>query len=401
MKAKQRLASGVLAASLLLSVALPAMPLRVQAAPAAGMQLYVAPDGSDSASGTIDAPLKTLEGARDKIRAIKAESGLPEGGITVNLRQGDYKYLESSFTLEAQDSGAEGSPIVYQAYPGETVTLSGNVEASGADFEPVTDEAVLARLPESVRDKVLVYDVTGNLGISEFAPLPKNGFGWPDQPAALNITVDGEAQTLARYPNDGFVKIDKSYSTGFIPRNHMPNPDGSCPECTKANGGERIPCKIGEDNWIDQPSGVWGSRALADKYELWSQENDIWTFGYFCWDWADDNIAVKSLEKDGDMLKITGQQPSRYGVNSGMKFEDPEQRFLLKLGSTPLLLETGTFDLAFTSRHAGSLKAYALAMDGKRISELPLQIRGSRVMLHLDTAAIPNGPALYFELNAN
>ncbi len=88
-------------------------------------------------------------------------------------------------------------------------------------------------------------------------------------------------------------------------------------------------------------------------------------------------------------------------LNSGMKFEDPEQRFLLKLGSTPLLLETGTFDLAFTSRHAGSLKAYALAMDGKRISELPLQIRGSRVMLHLDTAAIPNGPALYFELNAN
>lgn len=320
MKVTRRLAGGVLAAGMLLSVALPTMPVQVQAAPAAGMQLYVAPNGSDSAAGTIDAPLQTLEGARDKIRAIKAESGLPEGGITVNLREGDYKYMEESFTLEAQDSGAEGSPIVYQAYPGETVTLSGNVEADGTDFEPVTDESILARLPEEVRDKVLVYDVTENLGISEFAPLPKNGFGWPDQPAALNITVDGEAQTLARYPNEGFVKIDKSYSKGFVPRDHMPNPDGSCPACTKENGGERIPCKIGEDNWINQPSGVWGSRALADKYDLWSQENDIWTFGYFCWDWADDNIAVKSLEKDGDMLKITGLQPSRYGVNGGMKF---------------------------------------------------------------------------------
>lgn len=321
MKAKKRLASGVLAAGMLLSVALPAMPVQVQATPATGMQLCVAPNGSDSAAGTIDAPLQTLEGARDKIRAIKAESGLPEGGITVNLREGDYKYLESSFTLGEQDSGAEGSPIVYQAYPGETVTLSGNVEASGADFEPVTDESILARLPESVHDKVLVYDVTGNLGISEFSPLPKNGFGWPDQPAALNITVDGEAQTLARYPNDGFVNIDKAYSAGFIPRNHMPNPDGSCPECTKANGGERIPCKIGEDNWINQAGGVWGSRALADKYELWSQESDIWTFGYFWWDWADDNIGIKELELDGDMLKFTGEQPSRYGVQaSGRRF---------------------------------------------------------------------------------
>ena len=84
-------------------------------------------------------------------------------------------------------------------------------------------------------------------------------------------------------------------------------------------------------------------------------------------------------------------------LNSGMKFEDPEQRFLLKLGSTPLLLETGQFELAFTNRHADSLKAYALAMDGKRIAELPLHVRGSRVELSLDTAAIPNGPALYFE----
>lgn len=93
MKVTRRLAGGVLAAGMLLSVALPTMPVQVQAAPAAGMQLYVAPGGSDSAAGTIDAPLQTLEGARDKIRAIKAESGLPEGGITVNLREGDYNYL--------------------------------------------------------------------------------------------------------------------------------------------------------------------------------------------------------------------------------------------------------------------------------------------------------------------
>ena len=84
-------------------------------------------------------------------------------------------------------------------------------------------------------------------------------------------------------------------------------------------------------------------------------------------------------------------------LNSGMTFEDPEQRFLLKLGTMPVLLETGTFELAFRSRCAKELKAYALGMDGTRIAELPLRKQGDRVELSLNTAAIPNGPALYFE----
>ncbi|MGN0998148.1 MAG: Ig-like domain-containing protein, partial [Faecousia sp.] len=318
MKVKKQALSWILVLSIVLTVLLAG--IQVWAGGLDGMQLYVSPNGDDSAAGTFLAPLKTLEGARNKIREIKASSGLPEGGITVNLRAGDYKILEDSFRLEAQDSGEEGKPIVYQAYPGETVTITGNAEAKGSDFQQVTDEEILARLPESVRDQVLVYDVTEKLGLTSFSPIPKNGYGWPDQPSALNITVDGEAQTLSRYPNDGFVKIDTAYSTGFIPRNHQSNPDGSCPECTKANDGTRIPCQYGEDTFAEQAGGVWGSKALASKYDLWKQETDIWTFGYFRWDWADDNCGISKVELDGEYLKLTGAQPSRYGVNSGMKF---------------------------------------------------------------------------------
>ena len=123
MKNGKRIISLLLLLSLVMGF-IPGMALSAEAADvgtANSMQLYVAPDGNDEADGSIDAPLKTLEGARDKICTIKNSKGLPEGGITVNLRAGDYKFLGESFNLSEEDSGTENSPIVYQAYPGETV----------------------------------------------------------------------------------------------------------------------------------------------------------------------------------------------------------------------------------------------------------------------------------------
>ena len=84
-------------------------------------------------------------------------------------------------------------------------------------------------------------------------------------------------------------------------------------------------------------------------------------------------------------------------LQNNMAFEDPEMRFMLKLGDLPLLVQTGIFDVAFRNRNAAAMKVYALGMDGKRLAELPLRKNGDRVELLLDTAALPSGPALYFE----
>ena len=165
------------------------------------VQLYVSTEGSDGGQGTADDPLRTLEAARDKIRVMKENGGLPVGGVTVNIRGGEYPYLEDSFTLDAQDSGTESSPVVYRAYEGEEVKLVGNMIVEGSKFLPVTEEAVLDRLGEAVKDKVLVYDLKKENGLVNFAPIPKNGMGWPTQANAMSVLVDGEVQSLSRYPN--------------------------------------------------------------------------------------------------------------------------------------------------------------------------------------------------------
>ena len=49
---------------------------------------YVAVNGNDNNTGTLESPLATLHAARNRIRALKAESGLPREGVTVYLRGG-------------------------------------------------------------------------------------------------------------------------------------------------------------------------------------------------------------------------------------------------------------------------------------------------------------------------
>lgn len=360
MRLRKQLASGVLAAVLVLSGLIPSTP--VSAAQSAGVQIYVSPNGNDSADGSLQAPLRTLEGARDKIRDMK-NSGLPAGGVTVNLREGTYSLVEQSFELTEEDSGTAEIPIVYQSYPGETAVISGSVQADGAHFEPVRDPAILNRLPEESRNHVLVYDVKEQLGISSFSPIPKNGFGWPDQPAALSISVDGEAQTLARYPNTGFINISSVQDKGFVPRSHMTNPDGTCPECTKQyGGGDRIPCKIGEANWINQPGGVWTVNNLGSKYDLWSQESDIWMSGYFCWGYADDNVALKTLKQSGESLIMSAKQPSRYGVGGG----DSKKFYAYNL-----LCEIDVPGEWYLDRETGKLYLYPKRVSAKARSSCP------------------------------
>lgn len=316
-------------AGILLTLSIPGV---VEAAPekekalveaGSGNQLYVSLDGDDTADGTLEHPFRTLEAARDKIREMKAE-GMDTGGITVNIRGGEYALLGDTFSLDEQDSGTAGNPITWRAYEDEEVKFVGNIQVEGSKFSPVEEQSVKDRLPEGAKDHVLVYDLTKENGLTEFAPIPKNGYGWPAQANAMSVLVDGDAQTLSRFPNEGFIDISSIQEKGFVPRDHLANPDGTCPECTKdAGGSERIPCKYGESKFLEQKGGVFttNNQEVIDKFPLWSQETDIWTFGYFFWDWADDNCAIESIEKTDAGVQMTMRHPSRYGVGqNGRRF---------------------------------------------------------------------------------
>ena len=80
-----------------------AVPLFVQAVP---LVIQVHPGGAEGA-------LKTLEEARDAIRAAKAAGTLTEG-TEVHVQGGDY-VREAPFALGEEDSGTATAPVRYIA----------------------------------------------------------------------------------------------------------------------------------------------------------------------------------------------------------------------------------------------------------------------------------------------
>ncbi len=136
---------------------------------AEGLTLYVAPNGSDAWSGRVaeprdgTGPFLTLQRARDEIRKLKRETGLPKGGVVVEIRGGVYE-LASPLVLTADDSGTECAPIVYRGRKGDEVRLIGGRIVTA--WRPVSDPAVLARLDASARSKVVQANLKA-LGVTD------------------------------------------------------------------------------------------------------------------------------------------------------------------------------------------------------------------------------------------
>jgi hypothetical protein len=270
---------GTAAASIALALAFHA----VLFAAAQRSNFYISPAGDDSWSGTLpapnagrtDGPFKTLAKARDTIRTLKQTKRFPAGGVTVHLRAGVYPLTET-FELTAEDSGTQRAPTVYQAYKDEEVRLIGGKEVTG--FEPIRDPAVLTRIDQPYRDKILQIDLKAQ-GVTDFGELKPRGFGRPMYPAALELFFQDKPMQLARWPNKDWAKI------------------------------------------ADVPAGKQAGkfRYEGNRPERWAEVDEIWLHGYWTQDWADSYVKVKSIDVKG--REITTHEPHGvYGYTKGKRY---------------------------------------------------------------------------------
>ena len=262
--------------------------------------LFVSPDGNDLNDGMINTPFATLERARDAIRVMKQAIGLPSEGISINLRGGEYR-LTDSFQLNEQDSGTESSPIVYKAYQDETVSLMGGFDLNVSAFEPVVDEAVRNRIPLEARSKVLQVDLKKQ-GITDYGVIRHSGFGLPSVDPIPELFFNGNAMTLARWPNEGYVQTGEIIDTGTIPRNYAADIPTTHPDY--------VPPEQRDSPYRGPTFGFQDNRP-----DPWVNAKDVWLFGYWYHDWADGILEVESIDNEAQRIKT--RQPSLYGVRSG------------------------------------------------------------------------------------
>jgi len=244
--------------------------------PGPGVTLHVAPDGSDANPGTRAKAFATLERARDEVRGLKKAGDLPKGGIAVELAGGVYERAKP-LDLSAEDSGSQDSPVVYRARKGEEVRLVGGRAVAG--WTPVDDKAVLERLEPAARGKIVQADLQA-LGITDFGS-PGGG--------GLELFFNGQPMQIARWPNEGFVKI-----TGLV------EPDTVNVRGTKGS-------KAGKFMYD------------GDRPKRWAGERDIWLHGYWFWDWSDQRQAVEAVDTEKRIIAVKPPYHG-YGYRVGQWF---------------------------------------------------------------------------------
>lgn len=255
---------------------------------AAQADLFVSPTGDDTNPGTRSRPFATLEAARDVVRQLKANRGIPKGGLAIWLRAGTYVRTQA-FVLGPEDSGAQGAPIVYRNWKKEPVRLLGGRVLP--PFQPIADPAVRARLTPAAQTRVRQCDLR-SLGIPDTGSLRSRGFGRATVPAHAELFHGARPMTLARWPNEGeFARIAGFPDTGAKDDEH---------------GG-----KIGQlEN---------GFLFSCDRPSRWKDPSQLWVHGYWCWDWANSYEQVASIHADLHLLK-TAPPHGLYGFRSGQRF---------------------------------------------------------------------------------
>ncbi len=269
--------------------------------------LYIAPNGSDENDGSFAHPLATLERARDLVRAMDKTD---KTGVTVALTAGDYSLRSLSFTSE--DGGTESCPVTYCAYGDGEVILNGGKTISPSDFSGVTDEAVLSRLTDDAAKNVVCADLT-KLGLTaaDWGKLYSVGGystashydGDTVGPVPCVLYYNGVPQTVARYPDSGFLTVQ-----GIVR-------EGEGLENSKSNHSQRA-------DWATlrnpETTVFTIDKKTADRINGYASLDTVWLWTALMYNWADSTSPLKSFDYGARTLEPA--YVSTYGAVPGTTY---------------------------------------------------------------------------------
>lgn len=268
-----------------------------------GAEIFVSPDGDDSNAGTIDAPLRTLAGARDAVRKI---NGTVSGDIVVNFRGGTYRQTEP-VVFDVKDSAKGDSRIIYQAYEDEIPVISGAQQVTG--WNKYNDKLYVASLDRDYKLRNLyVNDHRANMGSKGVSA--QGGYG------TYNIRA-GQAPWAwdSGQKSDGI-----KYKESDLPRITKNTDDLECVNGTTWN--ENIVCSrdIKYENGsfvflMQQPYGSiaqtpgWGAGfSTGGWHTLYNAFEFVTSPGQFYFDKTDHKLYYYPYEWE-DMSKATAEAP--------------------------------------------------------------------------------------------
>lgn len=174
-------------------------------------ELYVSPDGNDNNPGTIEAPLKTIAGARDFVRTINSNM---TGDIIIYFRGGTY-FIDEPIIFNKTDSGTNGYNVLYKAYPNETPVISGGKKVEGWEAAPDKAGAYRALAPSDVNYSREIYVNGRRAVIARNTGTGINGWSGYDNPNMTwyDNSVDGFPKYYEDTARDRTLTVHQGYTT--------------------------------------------------------------------------------------------------------------------------------------------------------------------------------------------
>ena len=106
------------------------------------------------------------------------------------------------------------------------------------------------------------------------------------------LFINGERQSLSRYPNVGYIYTDRVVSMGKNSEN-------------KSNGDP-----AGDVYKIDD--------YLANRVSSWKNVEDVWMYGFWKYDWADGSTPIESF--DINTNNLTSKYQSFFGIKENAPY---------------------------------------------------------------------------------
>lgn len=270
---------------------------------AANVHIYVSPHGSDQNDGhSSKQPVQTIPQAL----TLAAQDKFNTSTVFIELLTGYYDH-DKTLTIARNN-------IIIRAYRHQKVHVTGGYRIPSSSLKPVTDQAILSRLPASARTHIRVVNLH-DLNITNWGTMDDFGT-YKRRNSQLEVFFNGQPLHFAQFPNDGYLDI------------------------------------------VDVPNGKDGTvfRYNSTVPKSWHGENDPWVYGFWYVGWSDKAIKVKSLDTARNTVTLEHKAP--HGLRTGhlKEFQDgisnKEGGFFRFINILSALDEPGEF---YMDRDSGKL----------------------------------------------
>lgn len=180
--------------------------------------LYVSKAGRDSWSGTLsapnvtntDGPKLTIGAARDTLRNMRALGTLSSKGAIVDVAPGHY-FQPVPLTFLSLDRATSTGPMLYNSTVPKGAVIDGGIQVK--NWLPL-DPRLAPRVNPAVAPYLVCADLKA-LGVTDFGVFPKGTWTGNCPSTAIELFVNNQRQTVARWPNTGYATVSQgidSYS---------------------------------------------------------------------------------------------------------------------------------------------------------------------------------------------